>query len=418
MDKKTLKIFFLSAITGLAAGLLANFYRFLVHSVEGVLSKEIILSESKPIFFAIFLAQAAIFSIICSYLASKESLAGGSGIPQVKAELDKKIDPNPLSVLFVKIFGGACAIFSGLSVGREGPSIQMGAMTAKVLSRKMTDDGEIKDILLQVGAASGLSAAFGAPVAGVAFILEELEGKLDKKLLIAGFSGTLSAAVSSTLFFGTEPIFSFGKIVSPSIDKFPIFILFGVFLSAVGLIYLKLMDKIFSLQQSIKLPPLLKFFPTFLLSAALFCFSPMLLCGGGFLLDFTTKNDLSVLILFLLLTGKLLFSLVSFTSGVAGGIFFPILMMGAICGMIFSKIFAPNDLTLFIIMGMAGLLTAIVRAPITGILLLFEMTGAFSTLLPLGIISLITLIIPELLNAMPVYDYLTKRLLSKTPTKN
>lgn len=128
--------------------------------------------------------------------------------------------------------------------------------------------------------------------------------------------------------------------------------------------------------------------------------------------------NFSLKMLFIIFIVKLLFSIICFTSGIPGGIFFPILVLGATLGAIFGNIFDPMYINIFIILGMAGYLTSIVRAPITAIILIFEMTGNLSYLLPLSIVCLITYSVTNYLKSLPVYEYLLERLLERQKIKH
>ena len=150
----------------------------------------------------------------------------------------------------------------------------------------------------------------------------------------------------------------------------------------------------------------------FLISFVLFIFYPIVLGSGHSLVEFLIENKFSFMFLLTLYFIKTLFSLISFTSGVAGGIFLPILIQGAIIGTLFSNFFDAKYTALFVILSMSGYLTAIVRSPITSIILLFEMTQKINYFLPIALCCLFAYMTANILGTKPVYEYLLDRILT------
>jgi len=376
-----LKLLFYSVLVGIVAGGFSSLYRYIIHGIEGVLGVIINYSREHLYIYPLLFVALIFISFLVSKLKKMSKFCGGSGIPQVEAEIKGYINPNPEKLLFAKIVGGGLTALSGFSVGREGPSIQIGAMSGKIVSKKLKKNKTIEKFLITCGASAGLAAAFNAPV--------------------------------SKLLYGTETVFNFSLAEKLPLVNYWTIILFAIVLSILGVFYIFLMEFFMKVQDRIKLKQEFKLIPYFVLPLFILAFMPNLLGGGGFLMKELQTVDFPIYMLILFFIVKLLFSIICFSSGVPGGIFFPILVLGATIGTIFGKIIDPIYINSFIILGMAGYLTAIVRAPITSIILIFEMTGNLSYLLPLSIVCLITYSVPNYLKSLPIYEYLLERLMEK-----
>jgi hypothetical protein len=408
-----LKLLFYSVLVGIVAGGFSSLYRYIIHGIEGVLGVIINYSREYLYIYPLLFVALIFISFLVSKLKKMSKFCGGSGIPQVEAEIKGYINPNPEKLLFAKIVGGGLTALSGFSVGREGPSIQIGAMSGKIVSKKLKKNKTIEKFLITCGASAGLAAAFNAPVAGILFAVEEIHRHISKKLLVVCMASTITADLVSKILYGIDTVFSFKLSDKLPITDYWTLILFSIALSLLGVLYIFLMEFFMKVQDRIKLKQEFKLIPYFVLPLFILAFMPNLLGGGGFLMKELQTVDFPIYMLILLFIVKLLFSIICFSSGVPGGIFFPILVLGATIGTIFGKIIDPVYINSFIILGMAGYLTAIVRAPITSIILIFEMTGNLSYLLPLSIVCLITYSVPNYLKSLPIYEYLLERLMEK-----
>lgn len=360
-----------------------------------------------------------VMAVIVGSLVKWEPMISGSGIPQLEGEMTGKLDQPWWRVLPGKFIGGFLSVFAGLSLGREGPSIQLGAMTGKGISR-MLDRGKTEEkFLLTCGASAGLSAAFHAPLAGVMFSLEEVHKNFSVSVLVSVMTASISADYLSSRFIGIEPVFQFdiGNVLPQS--YYWMIIVLGVILGAGGAFYnwftLKVQEiykKIPFLDHEIK-----KILVPFLLSGILLLCMPEILGSGHNLIDMLTSHELLLGSTVLFFVCKFLFSAVSFGSGAPGGIFFPLLVLGAFIGGIFGMIgvnylgLDPDYINNFVLLAMAGYFTAIVRAPLTGIILIFEMTGSLSQMLSLSVVSIVAYIVASILKSEPIYESLLERLL-------
>lgn len=175
----SMSLFLGSLSIGVFSGGLAVFYRYLLSKLEVV--RNAVYSNNSFSRVILIIAVSFVLGIVVSKLLKWAPLSGGSGIPQVQGELIGAFNQNSFRVTVSKIVGGAIASLVGLSLGREGPSIQLGASSAKWLSEKFGKSKTDEKLYLTAGAAAGLSAAFSAPISGLVFILEELHKSFSKK---------------------------------------------------------------------------------------------------------------------------------------------------------------------------------------------------------------------------------------------
>ena len=403
---------------GAISGAFVVLFRYLLTYAEKLLNIVLIYGKDHiwviPLWF-VFLTVAA---FVVAMLMKWEPFISGSGIPQVEGEMMGKLDPCWWRVLIAKMGGGLLTIGCGLSLGREGPSIQLGAMAAKGLSRLTKRVKTEEKLLITCGASAGLSAAFNAPLAGVLFSLEEVHKHFSPELLLSTMASSITADFVSKNVFGLQPAFDFQIKTMMPLSTYGHVILFGVILGVMGVLYNNCLSMTQDLYMKIPYQAVRVLIP-FLLAGILGFTYPYVLGGGHSLAEALASSQMALGALIILLIAKFGFSMLSFGCGAPGGIFLPLLVIGAVIGSIYY--YAAGLVTdslngllnNFIILGMAGCFSAIVRAPITGIILISEMTGSFSHLLTLSIVSLVAYIIPDMLHTAPVYDQLLHRLLAK-----
>lgn len=408
-----------SVIVGVLAGIVIVFYRYALelaldfsHFIYGTLL-------GKPWLIPLWFAVLIIAGLFVGFLVKKEPMLTGSGIPQVKGVLHKRLKMSWLRVVIGKPLGGILAIGAGLSLGREGPSVQIGAAVGQGYSRLLKKARVEEKYLVTSGASAGLAAAFNAPLSGVVFALEELHKNFSPTVMISALIASISADFVSNNFFGQNPVFSFSGITPIPLEEYYFLLFLGVLAGVLGILFNKSLLKFQDLYRKISLPAQVKPVIAFVTAGVLGFFLPGVLGGGHGLVspDFLGSLALSFLVMFLIV--KFLFTMVSYGSSAPGGIFLPLLVIGALIGYIYSNlltlVFGYNQSYAmnFVILGMAAYFTAIVKAPITGIILITEMTGSFSNLLPVAIVCMISFVVTELLNSKPIYDVLLDRFINR-----
>lgn len=411
-------------IVGALAGLLVVFYRLSLQYIEGVTQKIYSLQLQKPWLIPIWIIILLISSYIVGIMVKRNPMISGSGIPQVEGILLGRLSANWWKVIIGKFIGGIISIGAGLSLGREGPSIQLGASVGQGFSKVFKRIKIEEKYLMTSGASAGLAAAFNAPLAGAIFALEEVHKNFSPLVLLSATSAAVTADFISKEFFGLKPVFQFKNLSVIPLKYYIYIIILGILLGAFGAFYNGILLKTQKLYLKQKWLPV-QFRPSipFIMAGILGLVLPQVLGGGHELVVSLIEDNAMLKFLIVLLVAKFIFSMVSFGSGAPGGIFFPLLVIGALTGAIYGKIlvsvfnFNPIYMNNFIILGMAGYFTAIVRAPITGCILITEMTGAFTHLLSLSIVCIIAYIVADLLKSKPVYESLLERVLKNNSSE-
>ncbi len=415
LNRTKWKIALKGILSGLIAGVLVVLFRLgMEYGVETSKTIYAYLRE-KPIMVLPWLAAAVVIGLIIARLIKYEPMASGSGIPQVEGMVIHGMKIKSYSVLAVRFAAGILSSFFGLSLGREGPSIQIGAAGSQAMAKKTSKNKLEENYLITAGAAAGLSAAFNAPLSGIVFALEEVHRSFSGLILITATTAALTTDVLATLVFGLKPILSFTSTPQLATSLYPLLLPLGVISGLVGSVMNKSLLGFQTLYN--KIPAILR--PVIAILIALFfgLFLPQVLGGGANLINSAEIARTGIPLLLVLLAGKLLFTCTSFGSGIPGGIFLPILSVGALSGSIFGLIAVQFGLPAkyisdFAVCGMAGALSSSVKAPVTSILLTTEMTGSLVHIFPVAACSFIALFISDLLKTSPIYEELLDRIMA------
>lgn len=406
-------------LIGILAGLIAVAYRFCLTWAEQGLYYVLSQIQSKPLPIVLWFIALILMGCIVAKIVKWERMSSGSGIPQVSGEVKGYLAPSWWRVILAKFVGGTLSIFGGLSLGREGPSIQLGAMAAKGYTRARGYDKTTENGLLSCGAGAGLAAAFNAPLSGIMFVLEEIHHTFDRTMLVTGMIATVTADYVSKIFFSQSTIFSFNTSTL-ALRYYWLLAILGIILGLAGAGYNVVMLKVQKLYHHFKnVPKEIRISLTFVIAGILGLVLPNVLAGGHSMITLLEHGKPALITLFVLLIVKFLFSAASFGSGAPGGIFFPLLILGSYIGAIYGTLCLqafslPEDLLpQFIVLGMAGLFAGIVRAPITGIVLITEMTGNMHRMLDIAVVSIIAYIIANMVGSKPIYESLLENILHR-----
>ena len=404
------RLIWMGLVIGAVSGLTAVAYRLALQGLESFRNR-VIAGLQDPGHIFVYFAVLLVLGIVVCLLVRSEPLIKGSGIPQVEGQLQGYFTPNWLKVLLKKFAGGCLCILGGLSLGREGPSIQLGAMAAQGLTGKMNLSRTDQRYLLTCGACAGLSAAFNAPLAGLMFGLEEIQKNFSSRAIFPALIASVTADVVSKLFFGTGASLGIALTTAALPLRFYwLYLLLGPLMGLFGAFYNK---TLFGLQKAYRLgpwPEWLQPLLPFMLAGVLALTLPQVLGGGHDLITGMAAESFTLRMLLILLAGKFIFSMLSFCSGAPGGIFFPLLVLGGLIGCIFGNLAAawlglPQELVLrFMLLGMAGMFAAVVRAPLTGIILVLEMSASLTQLIGLALVAALAWLTADLLGSRPVYE--------------
>lgn len=399
---------------GSIVGLVIALFRIMIVKADHTRQIAVHMVKVRPVYaFAVLLVLILIAWILDKLIRFEPDISG-SGIPQIEGELKGLEDQNWRKVLIAKFAGCVLAIGGGLALGREGPSIQLGGMIGKGFARRKNALLTEERMLMSCGAGAGLAAAFGAPLAGVLFALEELHKNFSAEVLVSTMAASAVADYIAVNIIGLRPVFDFDVEHRIPLRLYWAVVLLGVILGILGVLYNKLLDKMQDFFDrfdskfiSIGIMLMISFLMMFIY--------PTVLGSGNNLVKVISDGKFTLIALAILLVAKLFFSTGSFGTGTPGGIFLPLLVIGAITGGLYSTFlstaFGVEEyyIKAFVIIAMAGFFSAIVRAPITGVILITEMTGNFMTLLSLVAASLVAYVVADLLGGEPVYDQLMHR---------
>lgn len=401
-------------LVGVCAGALAVAFRFVLGQSDAFLERVVYAGENSVLIKALWIAAVCGVSLIITHMLKWEPRIGGGGIPQVMGELEGEIDENWLKVLTGKFTAVVLGMFCGLSIGRMGPSVQIGAMAAKGVSRLPGKIRSESRLLINCGAGAALAAAFNAPFAGVLFALETLHKGFNADVMISTMAASVTADFISHVVFGENPVFVIQVTDTIPLDMYWILLILGIVLGAAGraINYLILLSN--KLYSKIKHTAVKSLIPYLCAGILTFVF-PIVLGGGGNLLLRTAAAEFDAPYLMLILGVKLAFFLVCFGSGVPGGMFLPLLSFGALMGAACGAVSADNTALVanFAILAMAGVFSASVRAPLTGIILMCEITGTFNEILPLTLVCVLAYTVSAAMGGVSVYEALLNRMLKR-----
>lgn len=371
------------------------------------------------IWFGMGFALAAVFlSAGLAMLFSPE--ASGSGIPHLKQVLMGERSFRWMRLLVVKFISTVVASSGGLMVGRGGPNVHMGGAIGQGIANiwPYTSIKE-RSVIVAAGGGAGLTAAFNSPLAGLMFTLEELDSRCTPSEFFAAAIACLTTDMVCRVMLGQSPFFHITITETPALILLIAFLPLGIVSGILGCLFNKLF---LASQKLVRLTLWKKMFWWILLAAMVASvnwFTPALSGGGQALINSIFEGNilnLKTIALFFII--RFIVTIGSSSSSASGGIFMPVLVLGALLGFGIGSVlqlFFPEldiDPKLFAVVGMASYFTGVVQAPLTGIVLVIEMTGNYTVILPLFVACFSAQLIADLLGVMPIYDALTKNDLS------
>jgi len=422
---KNFRLLFYALLIGIITGLVGAFFRITLSHIEGFrdnlynnAGNSGFISWLWPVLFAITGISIALF-LVRKFAPE----ASGSGVQEIEGALDGIRPMRWKRVLPIKFIASLFSLGSGLLLGREGPTIQLGANIGKMIKDTVSQSDIKNNTLVSAGAAAGLASAFNAPFAGIIFIIEEMHGhfKFNFYSVAAIMIGAGTADFIVRVLVDSKPIIQMMIFPSPNIFGLWLFIILGLLCSVIGYLYNKLLILSLDLFNfSFKIPIIYTGIFVGLIIAIIGIFSPNMIGGGYDTITKVLDNSFTLSFLLFLFIARMLLSFFSYSSGVPGGIFLPMLTLGVILGMLFGIImqhYFPNLIShpgVFAIAGMAGIFSATVRAPLTGLVLAIEMTSNYELILPLIVTTVTASVFTALLGNKPIYTSLLKRTLANT----
>jgi CIC family chloride channel protein len=401
-------------VVGAATGLVGALFRLCLEEAERWRDLVIDWAHGQAFVGFLLVVMAGAACALAAWLVRRFAPhAVGSGIPHTELVLRGEVPPAPFAVLPVKFVGGLLAIGSGLALGREGPTVQMGGSIAHVVAVIARRSWPDMRVLIAAGAGAGVATAFNAPIAGAVFVLEELVQRFEHRIALSALAASATAIATARAILGDQPDFlvaPFGDI--PTLGH-PLFFVLGALAGLLGVVYNRsLLATLTAFERMRVIPPEARAALVGAAVAAIAWFGPALVGGGDRLTQQMLAGGAVVAWLPLVFLLRLVMGHASYAAGTPGGLFAPLLVLGAQAGLLFGAgcawLFPGLGIPppAFAVVGMAALFTAIVRAPLTGIVLITEMTAAFSLLLPMLAACFAAMLIPTLLRDVPIYEAL------------
>ena len=423
LDYRAVRISIAALLTGLLIGVVGSAFRLLLGKADDLRYALVVWAHAWPHLgwlapVALGTLGAAVARLMVARFAPEDE---GSGIQRVEALFAGEIKPGSPSIdLAVKFFGGLLAIGSGLALGREGPTVQMGAALSALASRLMVKHDEDRRVIGAAGAGAGLAVAFNAPIGGSVFVFEELTSSFTSWLLLATLAATTFAVWTMRLIFGNHFDFTIGQVSLTAVWKgWPFFVL-GVLLGAGGALYnsaiiglLRFCDRF------VRISSVLRAAFIGAVVGLVAWFAPAMVGGGDNLTQAMLTQRFPIAALAGIFLLRFAIGPWSYAAGCPGGLFAPMLVVGASFGAFFGEVLnhllPALGVTPFAcaVVGMATLFTACVRAPLTGIVLAVEMTGRGDLMLPLLSASLMAMLTTMLLDREPIYETLKRRMIAR-----
>lgn len=419
------RVFALTILIGVLCGLAAVAFHLSIKLAESYLIRRAVSAQGHSWLWWTILTPTLGGLLSGALLQYVVPDARGSGIPQVKVAY--AVRGGKLSFIHSavgKFLIGTLQIGSGASLGREGPTVQICAGIASLMGRAAALSRDNLRRLLPVGAAAGIAAAFNAPIAAVTFTVEEVVGDLDQTVLSGVIVAAALAAAIERSVLGEHPVFE----VPPGYglhhaSSLLFYAALGVAAAAVSLVFTQSLLKLRGWFQRLKAvpawtrPALGSFVTGVLVVVALAWLKTGGVNGGGYdTLSVALSGKLVVQVMLVLCLMKVVATVFSYASGGAGGLFAPALFIGGMLGGAFGFLDtallrhgAENSVGAFALVGMGAVFAGIIRAPITSVLIIFEMTGSYGLILPLMIANMTAYGLARRFSPVPIYEALLEQ---------
>lgn len=419
-DFKLISLITNGVLIGGVVGVMLIAYRILVGYFQQLMQGVYAFGRSGGLPMLSVIALVAVLGLIVGGFTQAEPKIGGSGIPQVTGQLKDLMAVNWKTVLPFKFVGGLIGLATGLTVGREGPSVQMGAGVGQAVAETLGYDSAKGKLCLSAGAAAGLSAAFNAPLSGLMFALEELHARFDKAVLVIAAAAVVAADLLVTKLLEFHPEVHLGMLSGDfTLSIYVALIMLGVLIALLAPLFTRGIRLFKRGYDRLPAPTCVKVMLPFIVTGAAILIEPAMFGSGAGYLMLPVGENLPISQLAVIAVCKLLLLLIAFSSGMPGGIFLPMLVLGSlignICGqlMVGLGVISQAQVALFAALAMGASFAAIVRSPMTAIILLLELTGGFSHFLAIVSVVIAAYAAAEGIRLIPVYEMLLEMQLER-----
>ena len=374
-------------------------------------------SSLSPTFPRILLAPALTGLVIALLVMLVFPRVRGSGVNQTKSALYVDDGYIPFRTAIGKFICSALAIGSGQSLGPEDPSLQVGASIASALGRRLELTRERLRLIAPVGAAAGLAAAFNSPISAILFVIEEVIGRWTAGLLGAIILSAVSSVVVSRYFLGSEPLFHIPAVQFIAPSELLAYAALGIVGAVASVAFAKAIEVLRPRMKA--LPRWAQLFQPamagLIIGAMAMAGRPELMGAGYEFMDQAMHDQFPWKIMAILAGLKILTTVISFVSGTPGGMFAPTLFIGAMLGGAVGgveRLFIPHltvSIGTYALVGMGVLFAGFLRAPMTSVFMVLEVSGNYSIILPVILANTLSYLISRNLQPTPIFDLLSQQ---------
>ena len=418
LNSRVVRIAVASVLSGLLIGMVGGAFQLLLTAANSLRGVLIVRAHAWPNAgwlapVGLGLVGAALARLLVVHFSPQ---AEGSGVQRVEAFYRGDIEPATIAILPVKFFGGIAAMGCGLALGREGPTVQMGSSLAALVARFVLKTDEDAKIVDAAGAGAGLAVAFNAPMSGAIFVFEELTSSFSPYLLVAATGAATIAVSVLRLMFGDQFDFVVKQVSLTTIWRIWPFAILGILIGVVGAFYNRIIVLLLRISDGyVKLNSVYRAAIIGAVIGIIAWFAPTLVGGGDNLTQAILSSSVTVRALAGIFFLRFFIGPFSYAAGAPGGLFAPMLVLGASFGALFGQLMNRFDPSLGVsplacaLIGMGTLFSACVRAPLTGTVLTVEMTGRGDLTLGLLGASAVAIVVAMFLGSEPIYDSLKRR---------
>lgn len=417
--RSLLRLSLVAAGGGAVTGFVGGGFRLLLGDANGLRTSLVAWAHHWPAFgWAAPVLVVAVCAALSRWVVRFVPLASGSGIQDVEAVWRKETGFPPWWVLPAKFAGGLLDIGSGLALGTEGPTVQMGAVIGSGLGKRLGLNDEERRVLVAGLSGAGLAVAFNVPLAGALFVFEEVTKSF--RLALPTLIGSAAGVTCSWILVGNQPDFIVGAVPVPASWLIVIFVLFGAATGLAGLAYNRLVIAGLDwFARPWRWPNELRAALVGGVIGLILWFRPLAVGTGDQLVQEVLNHQFGLTVLAGYLLARFLVGPWSYSAGTPGGLLGPMLAVGAVWGALVQGLLAPVIPALggsggaLAIVGMAAFFAAVVRAPLTGIVLIVEMTATTTLLVPMLAACFAAVLVCTALRGEPIYDTLRHRMLPR-----
>ena len=421
-----------AVLVGALAGILAVAFQWSLVGSEALRHRMILWAHQYPQWGWLLpmLASAVGAGLAIRLVRNIAPEAAGSGIPHLKAVVMRLRSMAWQRILPVKFVGGVLAIGSGLGLGREGPTVQMGGAVGEAVGHWLKVTPRQRQMLVSAGGGAGLAAAFNAPLAGLVFVLEEIQRDFTPHVFGAAFVASVTADVVTRSLTTQLPVFHVPGYPTAPLVALPAFLVLGVLSGVLGVAFNRALLGILDLyarwgdwlSRLGGWPARLSAGVVGAAVGLLGWFLPVVVGSGHSMAEAVLEGGIGLSIIALWFVLRFGLTMISYGCGAPGGIFTPLLVLGALIGLAVGELthlLLPGTVDhpeAFAVVGMAAYFTAIVRAPLTGIVLIVEMTNNYQQMLPLLVACFSAHLVADAMGDRPIYEALLDRDLRRSGT--